>query len=119
LVAVAAARLQGDSLHIEIENPGGLTVGAEVLAGMGEITALDEQRGSLDVRVHNGAGLLPDALRRLEREGLVATAAEVRRPGLDDVLLALTGYRPAHDHSGEASTNAKGHRHAQRARSHG
>jgi ABC-2 type transport system ATP-binding protein len=112
------ARLQGDSLHIEIENPDSLTVGAEVLAGMGEITAVDDQRGSLEVRVQNGAGLLPDALRRLDREGLVTTAAEVRRPGLDDVLLALTGYRPARDESGEASTNANGHGHSHRARSH-
>jgi ABC-2 type transport system ATP-binding protein len=112
------ARLQGDSLHIEIEDPGGLTVGAEVLAGMGEITALDEQRGSLEVRVQNGAGILPDALRRLDREGLVATAAEVRRPGLDDVLLAVTGYRAAREEGGEASVNAKGNGHSHRARSH-
>jgi ABC-2 type transport system ATP-binding protein len=112
------ARLQGDSLHIEIEDPDSLTAGAEVLAGMGEITAFDEQRGSLEVRVQNGAGLLPDALRRLDREGLVATAAEVRRPGLDDVLLALTGYRPTREESGKASTNAKGHENSHRARSH-
>jgi len=111
------ARLQGDSLHIEIEDPDGLAVGAEVLAGMGEVTAVDERQGSLEVRVPNGAGLLPDALRRLDREGLVATAAEVRRPGLDDVLLALTGYRPV-GLSGEAATDANGHRHSHRARSH-
>jgi hypothetical protein len=68
--------------------------------------------------VQNGAGLLPDALRRLDREGLVTTAAEVRRPGLDDVLLALTGDQPARDESGEASINANGHGHSHRARSH-
>jgi len=112
------ARLQGDSLHIEIEDPDGLAVGAEVLAGMGEVTAVDERQGSLEVRVPNGAGLLPDALRRLDREGLVATAAEVRRPGLDDVLLALTGYRPVGEVSGEAATGANGHGHSHRARSH-
>src|SRR5262249_21797313 len=112
------ARLQGDSLHIEIEAPDGRAGGAEVLAGMGEVTAVDERQGSLEVRVPNGAGLLPDALRRLDREGLVATAAEVRRPGLDDVLLALTGYRPAGEGSREAATGANGHGHSHRARSH-
>jgi ABC-2 type transport system ATP-binding protein len=110
------ARLQGDSLHIEIEDPDGLATGAEVLAGMGEVTAVDQQQGSLEVRVQNGAGLLPDALRRLDREGLVATAAEVRRPGLDDVLLALTGF--GESSAPGASTNRDGNRNSHRARSH-
>jgi len=113
------ARLQGDSLHIEIEDPHGLTVGAAVLAGFGEITAVDRQQGSLELRVQNGAGLLPDALRRLDREGLVATAAEVRRPGLDDVLLALTGYRKSGgDRNSDALINPDGDRKPHRARSH-
>jgi ABC-2 type transport system ATP-binding protein len=62
-----------------------------VLAGVGEITEVDRGQGAVDVRVPNGVGLLPDALRRLDREGLMVTAAEIRRPGLDDVLFALTG----------------------------
>lgn len=113
------ARLQGDSLHIEVADARDLTLGAEVLAGMGEITAVDERQGSLEVRVENGAGLLPDALRRLDREGLVATAAEVRRPGLDDVLLALTGYRASsREDSHDTPTNPNGQRPPHRARSH-
>jgi DNA-binding PadR family transcriptional regulator len=88
-----------------------------VLAGMGEITAVDQEQGSLEVRVQNGAGLLPDALRRLEREGLVASAAEVRRPGLDDVLLALTGYHPSRrEEILDKATTPTGHAH--KARSH-
>jgi len=113
------ARLQGDSLHIEIEDPVALADGAEVLARMGEITAIDRQHGSLEVRVQNGAGVLPDALRRLDREGLVATAAEVRRPGLDDVLIALTGDRASsRDDERKAPTSRGGHGHSHRARSH-
>jgi ABC-2 type transport system ATP-binding protein len=113
------ARLQGDSLHIEVADSDDVAVGAEVLAGIGEITAIDQQQGSLEVRVPNGAGLLPDALRRLDREGLVATAAEVRRPGLDDVLLALTGYRqPEGDRDPGALINPDGNRNSHRARSH-
>jgi ABC-2 type transport system ATP-binding protein len=111
------ARLQGDSLHIEIEDADRLAVGAALLSRMGEITAVDQQQGSLDVRVQNGAGLLPDALRRLDREGLVATAAEVRRPGLDDVLLALTGYQPSpREESLDAPTIPTEHSH--KARTH-
>jgi ABC-2 type transport system ATP-binding protein len=111
------ARLEGDSLHIEIQDADGLAVGADVLAGMGEITAVDREQGSLEVRVQNGAGLLPDALRRLEREGLAASAAEVRRPGLDDVLLALTGYHPSRrEEILDKATTPTGHAH--KARSH-
>jgi ABC-2 type transport system ATP-binding protein len=113
------ARLQGDSLHIEIEDVGDLAAGAEVMAGMGEVTAVDRQQGSVEVRVQNGAGLLPDALRRLDREGLVVTAAEVRRPGLDDVLLALTGSRASsREASDDAPTNPNGQGPSHRARSH-
>jgi ABC-2 type transport system ATP-binding protein len=113
------ARLQGDSLHIEIADANDVAVGAQLLAGIGEVTAVDRQQGSLEVRVQNGAGLLPDALRRLDREGLVATAAEVRRPGLDDVLLALTGYRESGgDRDPDALVNPDGDRKSHRARSH-
>jgi ABC-2 type transport system ATP-binding protein len=113
------ARLQGDSLHIEVADANDVVVGAEVLAGLGEVTAVDQQQGSLEVRVQNGAGLLPDALRRLDREGLVATAAEVRRPGLDDVLLALTGDRASGgDRKPDALINPNGKRKSHRARSH-
>jgi ABC-2 type transport system ATP-binding protein len=113
------ARLKGDSLHIEVAEADDVAVGANALAGIGEITAVDRQQGSLEVRVQNGAGLLPDALRRLDREGLVATAAEVRRPGLDDVLLALTGYRKsAGDRTSDALINPDGNRQSHRARSH-
>jgi ABC-2 type transport system ATP-binding protein len=85
------ARLQGDSLHIRVADVEDVGAGAEVLAGVGEITEVDRGQGAVDVRVPNGVGLLPDALRRLDREGLMVTAAEIRRPGLDDVLFALTG----------------------------
>jgi ABC-2 type transport system ATP-binding protein len=113
------ARLRGDSLHIEVADAGDVAVGAEVLAGIGEITAVDRQQGSLEVQVQDGAGLLPDALRRLDRVGLVATAAEVRRPGLDDVLLALTGYRDsAGNRDPDTLINPDGNRNFHRARSH-
>src|SRR5918995_2173445 len=60
------ARLQGDSLRIRVADAHDAALGAEVLAGMGAITAIDPEQGSLEVRVRDGAGLLPDALRRLD-----------------------------------------------------
>jgi ABC-2 type transport system ATP-binding protein len=40
-----------------------------------------------------GAGMLIETLRALERGGIVPTALTVREPSLDDVFLALTGRR--------------------------
>ncbi len=113
------ARLRGDSLRIRVADAQDVALGAEVLAGMGAITAIDREQGSLEVRVRDGAGLLPDALRRLDREGLVATAAEVRRPGLDDVLVALTGNgaSPPED-STDVPTDTTGHKPTHQQRSH-
>jgi ABC-2 type transport system ATP-binding protein len=113
------ARLQGDSLAIRIADPRDLDAGIKVLARMGEITAVDHEQGSLEVRVADGAGLLPEALRTLDGEGVVAAAAEVRKPGLDDVFLALTGHRPAPSENGGAgAARRSGPGHAQRQRSH-
>jgi ABC-2 type transport system ATP-binding protein len=60
----------------------------------------------VELRGPDGAALLPAALRALDARGLAVTAAEVRRPRLDDVFLALTGQRtgPGHrhdDHDGQ------------------
>lgn len=43
------------------------------------------------VRVNRGPTVLPEYLRALDAQGLPAQTAEVRRPTLDDVFLALTG----------------------------
>lgn len=45
----------------------------------------------VQVRVNRGPAVLPEFLRALEAQGLPAQTAEVRRPTLDDVFLALTG----------------------------
>src|ERR671934_864284 len=42
---------------------------------------------------NDGAPLLVDALRLLDRDGLAPAALSVREPSLDDVFLALTGHR--------------------------
>lgn len=54
----------------------------------------DPDQSGLEVRAPDGAGLLPKALRLLDGHDVAVTAAEVRRPSLDDVL-ALTGERAA------------------------
>jgi ABC-2 type transport system ATP-binding protein len=89
------SRLGGDALHIRLADRDDLAVGADVLSGFGDVIAVDHKDATVEVRAPDGAQLLPRALHQLDEHGLVATAAEVRRPGLDDVFLALTGRRAA------------------------
>jgi ABC-2 type transport system ATP-binding protein len=47
----------------------------------------------LALYVENGAALIPEVVRRLDREGIDAGAIAVSRPSLDDVFLRATGRR--------------------------
>ncbi|MGV9771484.1 ATP-binding cassette domain-containing protein [Streptosporangium sp. NPDC003464] len=53
-----------------------------------EVTA---QGDTVSLRVRRGTAVLPEFLRSLEAAGVKALTAEVGRPTLDDVFLALTG----------------------------
>lgn len=78
-----------------------ITITARSASEAGLAAALAERReGAQEVavegvtvrmRVRRGPSVLPSLLRALDAEGLPAQTAEVRRPTLDDVFLALTG----------------------------
>jgi len=57
--------------------------------------AVDGEDDLVRLTVADGAGVLLDALRALDAEGLRPARAAVREPTLDDVFLALTGQAPA------------------------
>src|SRR5690606_1068623 len=76
-----------------------ITARSEAEAGLAAATA-ERVESSREVavegtrvhfRVARGPAILPEYLRALDAEGLPAQTAEVRRPTLDDVFLALTG----------------------------
>ncbi|MGO1279074.1 MAG: ABC transporter, partial [Cellulosimicrobium funkei] len=57
-------------------------------------TGPDARPGSapaLDVRAERGDAYLPRLLRAADAAGIAVDTAQVRRPTLDDVFLALTG----------------------------
>jgi ABC-2 type transport system ATP-binding protein len=85
------ARLGGDTVHIRLADAADLPRAAVALARADP--EADPDRNSLEVRASDGAALLPTALRVLDGHGVSVTAAEVRRPSLDDVFLTLTGER--------------------------
>jgi ABC-2 type transport system ATP-binding protein len=89
------SRLGGDTVHIRLADPADLPRALAALGEPGAITAVHPDHSSVDLRAPDGAALLPAALRHLDGRGVSVTAAEVRRPSLDDAFLALTGERAA------------------------
>jgi ABC-2 type transport system ATP-binding protein len=82
-VAEALAQLHA----FEIVTPG---------AGAGARTGADAGAGvragvAVTLRLAGGTEVLPRLLRELDRRGVVVASAELTRPTLDDVFLALTG----------------------------
>jgi ABC-2 type transport system ATP-binding protein len=113
------AHLHGDTLQIRLADPTALPAAAATLRNSIAVNHVDHDTDSLLLQVANGAAVLPDALRRLDGQGLAVTAAEVRRPDLDDVFLALTGDRagthdddhtPDPDRPGHTRRHARSHR---------
>ena len=113
------ARLGGDTVEIRLAETATPRDAAMTLHASLAIDAVGRDDGSVEVRVPDGAALLPEALRQLDGQGVAVIAAEVRRPGLDDVFLALTGERarPAAGHPDPAD-GARRRAHTHGARSH-
>jgi daunorubicin resistance ABC transporter ATP-binding subunit len=88
-------RLGGDTLHLRIADPDRLADAVGTLQAMAAIAAVRHDGETVDATTPDGAAVLPAALRQLEAHGVAVTAAEVRRAGLDDVFLSLTGQAPA------------------------
>jgi ABC-2 type transport system ATP-binding protein len=57
----------------------------------------DEHARRLIMPVSGGAGVLTEALRRLDGAGVKVLDVSLRRPTLDDVFLSLTGHGAEED----------------------
>jgi ABC-2 type transport system ATP-binding protein len=109
-------RLGDDTVHIRLADPVDLPVAARTLGESGTITAVEHDEATLELSAPHGAALLPVALRRLDSRGVAVTAAEVRRPSLDDVFLALTGQPAATaTEPREPVANRRAHHHGGRS----
>jgi ABC-2 type transport system ATP-binding protein len=54
-------------------------------------TAISADAATVQLRAPAGAAALPELIRAMAAAGIAVLTAEVRRPTLDDVFLALTG----------------------------
>ncbi|MBW3611670.1 MAG: ATP-binding cassette domain-containing protein [Actinobacteria bacterium] len=101
-------------LALAFHEPAAAARAAELVTPLATAPALVEGT-DVEVAVDDGAQTLVEALRLLDRAGLVVASVALREPSLDDVFLALTGHRaaptgddrPSADHSELALTGRK------------
>jgi ABC-2 type transport system ATP-binding protein len=87
------AQVGGERLEITVADATRLEAARDLLEPIGVGKAsLDEHLRSLLMPVSGGAGVLTDALRRLDAANIVLDDVGLRRPTLDDVFLSLTGH---------------------------
>jgi ABC-2 type transport system ATP-binding protein len=85
------AQLAGDRLLVTALEPVHADRVVEIARRTTVVEEADTTGPTVSLRVVEGAETLPGLLRALDAEGVGLRAAEVRRPTLDDVFLALTG----------------------------
>ena len=97
------ATLAGDLVTVVVDRDDADRA-AVVLGERGDDVARQDldHRVSVTARFDQGRTALPPLLRALEAEGVLASAADVRVPTLDDVFLSLTG-RSLREESGVAA----------------
>jgi ABC-2 type transport system ATP-binding protein len=87
------AQVGGERIEIVVGSSGDLAHAREQLDALCQGTVMvDEHTRRLTAPVEGGAGVLIEALRRLDAAEIVVLDAALRRPTLDDVFLTLTGH---------------------------
>lgn len=85
------ADLAGDRLLLTLRDEAAAGCAAAIAERLPSVHAVTVAALTVEVRATDGPATLPDLLRVLDAAGVCALAAEVKRPTLDDVFLALTG----------------------------
>ncbi|NDU99966.1 ATP-binding cassette domain-containing protein [Pseudoroseicyclus tamaricis] len=85
------AELKGDSLTLTFSGGEAAETGEEVAAGLEGAANVVRQGNVLFLNLPDGARALPGLIKRLSDAGAEPIGAELSRPTLDDVFLALTG----------------------------
>jgi ABC-2 type transport system ATP-binding protein len=87
------AQVGGERVEVVVGTQADLDGARSILASLadGEVT-VEEHSRRITAPVKGGAGLLTEALRRLDAESITVLDVALRRPTLDDVFLTLTGH---------------------------
>jgi ABC-2 type transport system ATP-binding protein len=103
------AQVGGERVEIVLAEQGDLAAARTMLAEVsGSQVELHEHTRRLVAPVTGGAGVLMEALRRLDADQIAVLDVALRRPTLDDVFLTLTGHPSEEDKTNDAEkTKAK------------
>jgi len=85
------SELAGDRMALTAASAADAGAVAAAVDRTGAAQHVEVRGATVTGRVRGGAGLLPSLLRDIDGAGVALAAAEVARPTLDDVFLALTG----------------------------
>ena len=97
----------GERVEIVLAQQRDLDAAKSILAALSDGTVtIDSHARHLTVPVKGGAGVLVEALRNLDAQGIEVLDVALRRPTLDDVFLTLTGHA-AEESAGNATPDAK------------
>jgi ABC-2 type transport system ATP-binding protein len=95
------SQIGGERLDVRLENSGDAERAVTALSGMCiERPSIVDHTVSAAVRQHSG--MIAEAVRRLDQEGVAIDDISLHRPTLDDVFIALTG-RAAAEENGNAA----------------
>jgi ABC-2 type transport system ATP-binding protein len=96
-------RVGGEMLALRVADRDRAAEAAGTVLGLGPGGGnVDNNTGEINVPVGtDGTGILTEAVRRLDAEGIQLADIGLRRPTLDDVFLALTGHAAEESSDGE------------------
>jgi ABC-2 type transport system ATP-binding protein len=96
------AQVGGERVEIVLAEQGDLAAARTMLAEVsGSQVELHEHTRRLVAPVTGGAGVLMEALRRLDADQITVLDVALRRPTLDDVFLTLTGHPSEEDETND------------------
>jgi ABC-2 type transport system ATP-binding protein len=85
------AKHAGDSITLTASDASAAQRAAQAAERIESAHEIDVDAATVSLRVNCGRSVLPRLLRALDAAGIQVLAADVKRPTLDDVFLALTG----------------------------
>jgi ABC-2 type transport system ATP-binding protein len=89
------SQVGGAIVELSLPDPTEVDRAVAALASVGTVLEADRERGWVSIPAPDGLETLRAVMGHIERSGVHVEDIGVRRPSLDDVFLALTGYRPA------------------------
>jgi ABC-2 type transport system ATP-binding protein len=103
------AQVGGERVEVVVGSNADVAAARTILSELADGACVVEQHTRrITAPVKGGAGVLMEALRRLDAENIVVLDVALRRPTLDDVFLTLTGHAAEVEIADDAKTKGKG-----------